>query len=149
MATSQIQLEPKQRQRLARRAKKHGRSLSQEVSSAVDLCLSVPVDSEAELSALSREAGASADRSIARLDETIACRDRELKKDQEASVRRTRDALAAIKRIILIEERVAVLCKQATALMEVCKDLDRRLVRIEAKFELLRANGSAGTSLAA
>jgi hypothetical protein len=30
----------------------------------------------------------------------------------------TRDALAAIKRIILIEERVAVLCKQATALME-------------------------------
>jgi hypothetical protein len=80
MATSQIQLEPKQRQRLARRAKKHGRSLSQEVSSAVDLCLSVPVDSEAELSALSREAGAAADRSIARLDETIACRDRELKK---------------------------------------------------------------------
>jgi hypothetical protein len=47
------------------------------------------------------------------------------------------------------EERIAVLSKQATALREVCKDLDRRLVRIEAKFELLRANGCAGTSLAA
>jgi hypothetical protein len=32
----------------------------------------------------------------------------------------TRDALAAIKRIILIEERVAVFSKQATASMEVC-----------------------------
>jgi len=80
MATSQIQLDPKQRQRLARRAKKHGRSLSQEVSSAVDLYLSVPVESEAELSALARRASASADRSIARLDETIAYLDRELKK---------------------------------------------------------------------
>jgi len=49
----------------------------------------------------------------------------------------TRDALAAIKRIILIEDRIAALSKQAAELMEVCKDLDRRLVRIEAKFELL------------
>jgi hypothetical protein len=80
MATSQIQLDAKQKQRLARRAKKHGRSLSQELSSAVDLYLSVPVESEAELSALAREATASADRSIARLDETIAYLDRELKK---------------------------------------------------------------------
>jgi len=80
MVTSQIQLDPKQRQRLARRAKKHGRSLSQEVSSAVDLYLSVPVESEAELSALARAASASADRSIARLDETIAYLDRELRK---------------------------------------------------------------------
>ena len=44
MATSQIQLDPKQRQRLARRAKKHGKSLSQ-VSSAVDRYLSVPYHS--------------------------------------------------------------------------------------------------------
>jgi len=79
MATSQIQLQPKQSNG-SRDAPKTWKTLSQEVSSAVDLCLSVPVDSEAELSALSREAGASADRSIARLDETIACRDRELKK---------------------------------------------------------------------
>jgi hypothetical protein len=72
MATSQIQLDPKQRQRLARRAKKHEKSLSQEVSSAVDLYLSVPSKTEVELSALARQAKASADRSIARLDETIA-----------------------------------------------------------------------------
>jgi hypothetical protein len=49
----------------------------------------------------------------------------------------TRDALAAIKRIILIEDRIAALSKEAAELMQVCKDLDRRLVRIEAKFELL------------
>jgi hypothetical protein len=48
-----------------------------------------------------------------------------------------RDALAAIKRIILIEDRIAALSKEAAELMQVCKDLDRRLVRIEAKFELL------------
>jgi hypothetical protein len=49
----------------------------------------------------------------------------------------TRDALVAIKRIILIEDRITSLSKQAEELMEVCKDLDRRLVRLEAKFELL------------
>jgi len=85
MATSQIQLDPKQRPRLARRAKKHGKSLSQEVSSAVDLYLSVPCKTEAELSALARQAKASADRSVARLDETIAYLDRELKKIRKHS----------------------------------------------------------------
>jgi len=49
----------------------------------------------------------------------------------------TRDALAAIKRIILIEDRIAALGKEAAELMEVCKDLDRRLVRTEAEFELM------------
>jgi hypothetical protein len=81
MATSQIQLDPKQSQRLARRAKKHGKSLSQEVSSAVDLYLSVPY----KTSALARQAKASADRGIARLDETIAYLDRELKKIRKHS----------------------------------------------------------------
>jgi len=93
MATSQIQLDPKQRQRLARRAKKHGKSLSQKVSSAADLHLSVPYKTDAELSALARQAKASADRSIARLDETIAYLDRELKKirkHSELDTRRTR-----------------------------------------------------------
>ena len=60
------------RQWLARRAKKHGKSLSLEVSSAVDLYLFVPYKTEAELSALARQAKASADRGIAQLDETIA-----------------------------------------------------------------------------
>jgi len=85
MATSQIQLDPKQRQRLARRAKKHGKSLSQEVSSAVDLHLSGPYKTEAELSALAPQAKASADRSIARLGETIAYLDREPKKIRKHS----------------------------------------------------------------
>jgi len=93
MATSQIQSDPKQRQRRARRAKKHGKPLSLEVSSAVDLYLSVPYKTEAELSALGRQAKASADRGIARLDETIAYLDRELKKirkHSELDTRRTR-----------------------------------------------------------
>jgi hypothetical protein len=93
MASSQIQSDPKQNQRLARRAKKHGKSLSQEVSSAVGLYLSVPYKTEAELSALARQAKASADCSIARLDETIAYLDRELKKIRkhgELDARRTR-----------------------------------------------------------
>jgi hypothetical protein len=93
MTTSQIQLDPKQGQRLARRAKKHGKSLSREGSSAVDLYLSVPYKTEAELSALARQAKASADRSIARLDETIAYLGRALKKiskHSELDTRRTR-----------------------------------------------------------
>jgi len=90
MATSQIQLDPKQRQRLARRAKEHGKSLSQEVSSAVDLYLSGPYKTEAELSALARQAKASADRSIARLGETIAYLGRELKKIRKHSELDTR-----------------------------------------------------------
>ena len=49
----------------------------------------------------------------------------------------TRDALAGIKRIILIEDRIAALSRQTAKLVEVCKDMDRRLVRIEARCELL------------
>jgi hypothetical protein len=56
----------------------------------------------------------------------------------------TRDALAAIKRIILLEDRITSLTKQAEELMEVCKDLDRRLLRIEAKFELLERMAAPG-----
>ena len=37
----------------------------------------------------------------------------------------------------MIEDRIAVLSRQTPELMEVCKDMDRRLVRSEAKFELL------------
>ena len=67
-----IHLDAKQKARLARRAKKRGRSFSEEVRNAVDLYLEVPVETEEELRILSREARESADRSIARLDETIA-----------------------------------------------------------------------------
>ena len=56
----------------------------------------------------------------------------------------TRDALVAIKRIILIEDRITSLSKQAEGLMDVCKDLDRRVVRLEAKFELLERMAAPG-----
>ena len=56
----------------------------------------------------------------------------------------TREALTAIKRTILIEDRIANLSKQSQELLDVCKDLDRRLVRIEAKFELLERMASPG-----
>lgn len=49
----------------------------------------------------------------------------------------TRDAVTAIRSILLIEDRIVGVSEQVKELMEVCKDLDRRLIRIEAKFELL------------
>jgi predicted DNA-binding protein len=79
MATALIHLDPKQKKRLARRAKLRGKSFSQEVRDAIDLYLDIPVESEEELSALAREANRSADRMIKRLDETIVHVDRILK----------------------------------------------------------------------
>ena len=79
MATALIHMDPKQKQRLARRAKARGRSFSQEVRNAVDMYLDVPVEDEAELKTLAREANLAADRMIKRLDETIAYVDRALK----------------------------------------------------------------------
>jgi uridine kinase len=79
MATALIHFDPKQKARLARRAKRRGRSFSQEVRNAVDMYLDVPVESEEELKALARQAKESADRSIKRMDETIAYVDRILK----------------------------------------------------------------------
>lgn len=79
MATALIHIDPKQKQRLTRRAKRRGRSFSQEVRNAIDLYLDFPVEDEAEMIALAREAKESADRSIKRLDETIAYVNRGLK----------------------------------------------------------------------
>ncbi|MGH9676143.1 MAG: hypothetical protein ACRD36_03495 [Candidatus Acidiferrum sp.] len=72
MATALIHIDPKQKQRLARRAKLRGKSFSQEVRDAVDLYLDIPVETEQELSILAHTANRSADRMIKRLDETIA-----------------------------------------------------------------------------
>ena len=47
------------------------------------------------------------------------------------------DAIGAIRKIVLLEDRVERLASQVDSLAEVCKDMDRRLVRLEAKFELL------------
>jgi Ribbon-helix-helix protein, copG family len=79
MATALIHLDPKQKRRLQRRARLRGKSFSQEVRDAVDLYLDLPVGTENELKTLARMARESADRSIARLDETIAYVDRALK----------------------------------------------------------------------
>ncbi|MGB7730316.1 MAG: hypothetical protein WBL50_19965 [Candidatus Acidiferrum sp.] len=79
MAAALIHFDPKQKARLARRAKRRGRSFSQEVRNAVDMYLDVPFESEEELKILARQAKESADRSIKRMDETIAYVDRILK----------------------------------------------------------------------
>jgi hypothetical protein len=79
MATALIHIDPKQKARLTRRAKKRGHSFSQEVRTAIDIYLDLPVESEEDLKVLAREAKEAADRSIARLDETIAYMDRGLK----------------------------------------------------------------------
>lgn len=85
MATALIHLDPKQKKRLARRAKLRGKSFSQEVRDAVDIYLDIPVESEKELRVLARAANQSAGRMIKKLDETIAYVDRILK-----SMRKTR-----------------------------------------------------------
>lgn len=46
------------------------------------------------------------------------------------------DSLTAIKRIILLEDRIKNLTEQSQRLLDTCRDLDRRLIRLEAKFEL-------------
>ena len=79
MATALIHFDAKQKARLARRAKQRGRSFSQEVRNAVDLYLDLPVENEEELNLLARAAKESADRSVKRLDETIAYVGRVLK----------------------------------------------------------------------
>jgi hypothetical protein len=79
MATALIHFDDKQKRRLTLRAKLRGKSFSQEVRDAVDLYLDVPVEKEAELANLAREANRSADRMIKKLDDTISYVDRILK----------------------------------------------------------------------
>lgn len=54
------------------------------------------------------------------------------------------ESLAAIKRIILLEDRITSLTEQSKHLMDTCQDLDRRLIRLEAKFELLERMATPG-----
>ena len=59
-----------------------------------------------------------------------------------------RDAVAALRKMILIEDRIVQLSDQMRRLAELYGNLDRRLVRLEAKFELLeRLGGARGRSL--
>jgi len=79
MATALIHFDPKQKRRLTLRAKKRGKSFSQEVRNAVDLYLSVPPEYENEMSIVAKAANESADRMIKKLDETISYVDSVLK----------------------------------------------------------------------
>jgi len=47
------------------------------------------------------------------------------------------EALAAIRKIVLIEERVGSLSEQVKRLADSYVELDRRVLRLEAKFELI------------
>jgi len=47
------------------------------------------------------------------------------------------EALAAIRKIVLIEERIGGLTEQVKVLADSYVELDRRLLKMEAKFELL------------
>jgi hypothetical protein len=77
MATpTTVYINPQQRKRLFQRARRRKSSFSQELSEAIDLYLDFPPDIERESwAALAKEANASLNRSIARLDKAIAfCR---------------------------------------------------------------------------
>ncbi len=84
MQSALIHFDPKQKQRLTKRARSRGKSFSQEVRDAVDLYLTLPVESEAELASLATAASRSADRSIRKLDETIDYVGRILKRKKKA-----------------------------------------------------------------
>jgi Ribbon-helix-helix protein, copG family len=79
VATALIHIDPKQKERLARRARLRGKSFSQEVRDAIDVYLDISIENEEELSALAQAANQSADRMIKKLDETIVHVDRILK----------------------------------------------------------------------
>lgn len=84
MATALIHMDPRQKRRLAQRAKMRGKSFSQEVRDAVDLYLDLPVESQDELRVLAHEANRAADRMIKRLDATIVHVDRVLHEMEKA-----------------------------------------------------------------
>jgi transposase len=53
------------------------------------------------------------------------------------------EVYAAIRKIILLEDRVEILTAQVKALADSYAELDRRLIRLEAKFELIEHVGGA------
>jgi hypothetical protein len=73
MATpTTVYINPKQRKQLSQRARRRKTSFSEELRAALDFYLDLPPDfDERAFAALVREANASMDRSIAKLDETL------------------------------------------------------------------------------
>ncbi len=60
-----------------------------------------------------------------------------------------RDAVAAIRKIVLIEDRMETLTTQVKHLADSYTDLDRRLVRLEAKFDLIEKMAAGRRALPA
>ena len=80
MKPALIHLDPEQKNRLARRARRSGRSFSQEVRNAVKLYLEISPENAEELKILAAMANESMDRTIARMDAAIATVDRVLRR---------------------------------------------------------------------
>lgn len=80
MKPALIHLDPEQKNRLARRARRSGRSFSQEVRNAVKLYLEISPEDAEELKILAAMANESMDRTIARMDAAIATVDRVLRR---------------------------------------------------------------------
>jgi len=55
-----------------------------------------------------------------------------------------RDAVSAIRKIVLIEDRMESLTLQVRHLADGYIDVDRRLVRLEAKFDLIEKMAAPG-----
>jgi len=55
-----------------------------------------------------------------------------------------RDAVSAIRKIVLIEDRMETLTAQVKHLADGYTDQDRRLVRMEAKFDLIEKMAAPG-----
>jgi len=55
-----------------------------------------------------------------------------------------RDAVSAIRKIVLIEDRMEALTAQMKHLADGYTDLDRRVVRLEAKFDLIERMAASG-----
>ena len=58
-----------------------------------------------------------------------------------------RDALIALRNISLVHDRVVALAEEVKALNEMGKDLDRRVSRLEGKFELMESMGGRAKRL--
>jgi hypothetical protein len=80
MPATLIRLDSRQKARLSRRAKLRGHTVSEELRYAIDLYLLLSPDADRELEQLARAANKAANRSVKRLDKTIALVDRVLEK---------------------------------------------------------------------
>ena len=56
---------------------------------------------------------------------------------EESKVSWPRDAFEALRQIVLIENRINTMTDTVKELAVACQEMDRRLIRLEAKFELL------------